>query len=163
MRGTQRHLNFKRGIAINTSWRTILVCVCQFASFAIAPSLGQPTEIQPAETRPAPGGYAMRADVREFIAEMASDHDFDAGELRRLFAKTRYQRSVVAAMSRPVLAPPKWFEYAPQFLNSGRIDAGVAFLREHGAVLRRAQREFGVPAEIIVAIIGVCFYLDFSR
>lgn len=93
--------------------------------------------------------------MREFIDEMAGDHDFDARYLRRMFAKARYQPKVVAAMSRPVLAPPKWFEYAPQFLNAARIDGGVAFLREHQAVLQRAEGEFGVPAEIIVAIIGV--------
>jgi membrane-bound lytic murein transglycosylase B len=121
----------------------------------MAPSVAQPAAIQTGEIKPAAGGYAARADVREFIESMANDHAFDARELRRLFAKVRYQPRVVAAMSRPVLAPPKWFEYAAQFLNAARVDAGVAFLREHEAVLRRAEREFGVPAEIIVAIIGV--------
>ena len=132
-----------------------MVCVCAFALLAIAPSLARSAEIQTGEIKPVPGGYAARADVRELIAEMASDHAFDESELRRLFAKVRYQPKVVAAMSRPVLAPPKWFEYAPQFLSAARIDGGVAFLREHEAVLQRAEREFGVPAEIIVAIIGV--------
>ncbi len=129
--------------------------MCAFAPLAIAASLAQPPDIKIEEIKPQPGGYAARVDVREFIDEMASDHDFDPRELKRLFAKVRYQPTVVAAMSRPVLAPAKWFEYAPQFLNPARIDAGVAFLREHEAVLQRAEREFGVPAEIIVAIIGV--------
>jgi membrane-bound lytic murein transglycosylase B len=122
---------------------------------AASPSSAQTVEAVPAESRPAPGGYAARADVREFIGEMATDHDFDPRELRRLFAKVRYQSKVVDAMSRPVMAPPKWLEYAPRFLNPSRIDAGVAFLRGHQDVLQRAQHEFGVPAEVVVAVIGV--------
>jgi membrane-bound lytic murein transglycosylase B len=100
-------------------------------------------------------GYADRADVRIFIDEMVAGHGFDATALRRFFAKVRYQQSVVNAMSRPVLAPPKWYQYAPQFLSSARIDGGVAFWRAHAATLERAQNEFGVPAEIVVAIVGV--------
>lgn len=86
---------------------------------------------------------------------MARDFGFDERALRRFFSRVRYQGSVVDAMSRPVLAPLKWYEYAPRFVSSARIDAGVAFWRDHAATLERAQREFGVPAEIVVAIIGV--------
>jgi len=103
----------------------------------------------------APLNYAHRPDVRVFIQEMVSDYGFDARSLRSFFSKVRYQQSVVNAMSRPVLAPPKWYEYAPRFLSSARIDAGVAFWRANAATLERAQREFGVPSEIVVAIIGV--------
>ncbi len=102
-----------------------------------------------------PASYADRPDVIAFIDEMVTDYGFDARALRRFFSKVRFQPSVVNAMSRPVLAPPKWYEYAPRFLSSARIDAGVAFWRANAATLERAQNEFGVPAEIIVAIIGV--------
>jgi membrane-bound lytic murein transglycosylase B len=102
-----------------------------------------------------PLSYADRPDVSAFIDEMVADYGFDARALRRFFSKVRYQQSVVNAMSRPVLAPPKWYEYAPQFLSSARIDAGVAFWRANAATLERAQNEFGVPAEIVIAIIGV--------
>jgi len=100
-------------------------------------------------------GYADRPEVAVFIDEMVAGYGFDARALRRFFAKVRYQQSVVNAMSRPVLAPPKWYQYAPQFLSSERIDGGVAFWRAHATALARAQNEFGVPAEVVVAIIGV--------
>src|SRR5439155_1182056 len=83
-----------------------------------------------------------------------SDHAFDARELRRLFAKVRYQPRVVAAMSRPVLARPRGFDYAAQFLNAARVDAGFAFLRGHEAVWRRADRDSGVLAGITVGSVG---------
>lgn len=100
-------------------------------------------------------GYAQRPEVREFIAAMTADHDFDAAALTRLFAQAQTQNSAIRAMSAPVTMPPKWFEYAPQFLSPERIAGGVAFRQAHRAVLERAEREFGVPSAVIVAIIGV--------
>lgn len=100
-------------------------------------------------------GYATRADVKAFIAELAANDGFDAAALRQVFAQVRAQPSVVAAMSRPLVAPPTWFDYAPRFLSPARIDAGIAFWQANAAALSRAENEFGVPAEVIVAIIGV--------
>jgi membrane-bound lytic murein transglycosylase B len=102
-----------------------------------------------------PVSYADRPEVRVFIEEMVADHGFNARALRRVFSKVRYQPSIINAMSRPIVAPAQWFEYAPRFLNPARIDAGVAFWRRNAATLKRAQGEFGVPPEVVVAIIGV--------
>ena len=89
---------------------------------------------------------------------MAADHDFDAQQLSKLFAQVQTQSSAIRAMSAPVSTPPKWFEYAPQFLSADRIAQGILFRERHRAVLDRAEREYGVPAEVIVAIIGVETY-----
>ena len=105
-----------------------------------------------------PAPYDRRPETRAFIDMLASEDGFDRGELVQLFAQARYLSKVVAAMSRPVLAPPKWYEYAPQFLNPERIDAGLDFWRANAATLDRAQAEFGIPPEVIVAIIGVETY-----
>jgi len=66
--------------------------------------------------------YVARADVRAFIDQLVAEHGFDRAALRRTFAQVRYQRSIVAAMERPLLAPPKWYEYAPRFLSPARDD-----------------------------------------
>jgi membrane-bound lytic murein transglycosylase B len=100
-------------------------------------------------------GYAKRSDVQAFIDELAREDHFSRRELIRLFAAARFQPRIVTAMDRPIVAPPKWFEYAPQFLSDARIDAGVAFFDAHGDALARAERDYGVPAEIVVAIVGV--------
>ena len=118
----------------------------------IAPTLAAPP---PPAT---PANYAQRPEVRAFIAELATDKDFDARALRRLFAEARHQPKVVAAMSRPVVSPPKWYEFAPRFLDPARVDAGVVFWHENRGALHRARDEFGVPPEVIVAIIGVETY-----
>ena len=98
--------------------------------------------------------YAGRADVRAFIGELVSE-GFDRRLLERWFAAARFQPRIVAAMDRPIVEPPKWFEYSPQFLTPERIDGGVAFYAANADALARAEKEFGVPADIVVAIVGV--------
>lgn len=104
---------------------------------------------------PPPSGYERRDDVAAFIDELVREHQFSRNTLRRWFHEVRYQPRIVAAMQRPLIEPPKWYEYAPQFLSPARIDEGVAFWRAHETALARASDQFGVPPEIIVAIIGV--------
>jgi len=106
----------------------------------------------------APASYAQRPEVLAFIDEMVRERGFDAKALRRLFAQVEYQPKVIELISRPVLAPPKWYEFAPRFLAPERVDAGVAFWRAHEHALALAEQEFGVAPEIIVAIIGVETY-----
>jgi membrane-bound lytic murein transglycosylase B len=100
-------------------------------------------------------GYEKRRDVREFIAELVRDEHFSRATLVRWFRNVRYQPAIIDAMDRPLVAPPKWYEYAPRFLTQERVERGVAFWQAHDAALSRAEREFGVPPEIVVAIIGV--------
>lgn len=103
-----------------------------------------------------PGNYAKRADVGEFIAQMVNRHGFVAGELHTLFSKARHRRAIIRAMSPPAEAAVRsWHAYRNLFVNRERIEAGAHYLKQHGAALSRAVQEFGVPAEIIVAILGV--------
>ena len=99
--------------------------------------------------------WLSRDDVRAFITEMSTEHGFAARELERWLAAAKFQPKVVELMSRPIVEPPKWFEYSPRFLAPARVEAGVAFWNAHQAALARAEERTGVPAEVIVAIIGV--------
>jgi membrane-bound lytic murein transglycosylase B len=100
-------------------------------------------------------GYAQRQEVRDFVAELVTEQGFDAPALLRLFGQVQTQNSAIRAMSAPVTAPPRWFEYAPQFVNPERVAGGVAFRSAHRLALDRAESEYGIPPEIVVAIIGV--------
>ncbi|MBI5617717.1 MAG: lytic murein transglycosylase B [Gammaproteobacteria bacterium] len=92
--------------------------------------------------------------VEKFVQRMATKHDYDAAALRVLFAQANRQDAVLKAISKPAEYKP-WSEYRPIFLTPERIQAGVAFWRGQSAALERATQTYGVPAEIIVAIIGV--------
>jgi len=104
----------------------------------------------------APPAYVNRAEVRQFIAEMVAKHGFVKKEMEFLFRRARFEPAIIKAMTPPAEAPVRsWREYRALFLNAQRIDAGVQFRARHDATLARATAEFGVPEEIIVAIIGV--------
>jgi membrane-bound lytic murein transglycosylase B len=95
--------------------------------------------------------------VREFIAEMRDRHGFDAVHLERQFASIRMNPSVLRAIQPAVVAErqPSWHVYRARFLNERRLAEGRRFWQEHGAVLVRAEAIYGVPREIVAAIIGV--------
>lgn len=95
-----------------------------------------------------------RPAVNRFIGEMASQPGFNRASLHALFAKVRFIPSVIAAISKPAEALP-WYKYRRIFLTHQRIEGGVEFWSQHAAALQRAETRFGVPAEVIVAILGV--------
>ncbi len=93
-------------------------------------------------------------ELADFIHEMARTHGFSEPVLTRQFARVRLRPEIIQAMERPKEALP-WYEYRRLFVNDGRVEQGVAFWRRHAALLKRAQKEYGVPPEIVVAILGV--------
>ena len=109
----------------------------------------------PAGAATAHAPYAQRADVRAFAAEIAASTDLTQRDVEHWLARAKYQPKIVAAMDRPLLVPPKWFEYSPPLLSPDRVSAGVAFWRANAYLLARAEAMYGVPAEVVVAILGV--------
>lgn len=93
-------------------------------------------------------------EITNFIDYMVSTHQYDREQLNTLFEKTRKSERVLAAISKPAEALP-WYKYRPIFLQQNRINQGLAFWDKHKDLLIRAEKEYGVPAQIIVAIIGV--------
>ncbi|MGD9708467.1 MAG: lytic murein transglycosylase B [Halothiobacillaceae bacterium] len=99
-------------------------------------------------------GFAGRDDVRAFAREISERNGLDEGEVRAALAQARPQPSIIEAMTRPAEAKP-WHQYRPIFLTEKRIADGVDFWREHADRLTQLERQYGVPAEILVAIVGV--------
>jgi membrane-bound lytic murein transglycosylase B len=92
--------------------------------------------------------------VRNFITEMVEQHAFTANELQAVFDQANLHQSILDAISRPAESKP-WFEYRPIFVTLDRSKGGVRFWQQHANTLQQANEVFGVPQEIIVAIIGV--------
>ncbi len=107
-------------------------------------------------TATAAAQYAEREDVRQFIAEMVHRHGFVRKELRTLFSQARFQPAIIKAITPPIEPRAKsWQAYRALFLTPQRIEAGVEFREQQREALSRAVELYGVPEEIIVAIIGV--------
>ena len=88
------------------------------------------------------------------VREVARDTGKDPAMLNALLDHAKMQQSILDAMYRPAESKP-WSAYRPIFLTRKRIDDGVAFYREHRALLERIGRQYGVAPQYIVAIIGV--------
>ncbi|OOZ39928.1 lytic murein transglycosylase B [Solemya pervernicosa gill symbiont] len=95
-----------------------------------------------------------RTAVKQFIDEMVTKHDFKSNELVNLFAQIELKESIIKAITRPAEAKP-WRDYRKIFIQDSRIQGGVDYWNQNRKLLERAEAEFGVPPEIITAIIGV--------
>jgi membrane-bound lytic murein transglycosylase B len=102
----------------------------------------------------APDAAALAAAEQQFADDVARQGGLDRSEVLATVSKARYQQSVIDAISRPAEAKT-WKDYRPIFVTQRRIDDGVAFLQANSALLKRIDNEFGVPAPLIVTILGV--------
>jgi len=99
-------------------------------------------------------GAATLPGIPEFIDEMVVKHKFKRAELEKVFGQAQYLPNVIEAISRPATLRP-WLEYRSSFVNQERISLGVKFWKKYRQTLQSAEREYGVPQEIILAVIGV--------
>lgn len=101
------------------------------------------------------GDYQQSPQVAEFVNEMTRDYGFAGEQLTSLFAEVERKQAILDAISRPAEKAKPWKDYRPIFITDKRISKGVEFWQQHEATLARAEAEYGVPAQVIVAIIGV--------
>ncbi|MGC1549851.1 MAG: lytic murein transglycosylase B [Rhodanobacter sp.] len=90
----------------------------------------------------------------DLVREVAKDTGKDPQLLNALLNGAKKQQSILDAISRPAEGKP-WSEYRPIFITPQRINQGIAFYREHRALLEQIGNQYGVAPEYIVAIIGV--------
>ena len=96
----------------------------------------------------------LRPEIEAFIDELSDKHGMAKEALRVILREARVQPGILRAMSAQSTARP-WHRYRPLYVNPERIAGGVRFWRQHEQLLARAEREYGIPAEIIVSTIGV--------
>ena len=100
---------------------------------------------------PAP---ALEHSVNVFIDEMAAKHGFDRGELERVFGRIRSSAKIVELMDRQAKRKP-WQDYRALFVNREKFTHGFRFWRNNAAKLAEARAKYGVPEEVIIAVIGI--------
>lgn len=127
----------------------LILALCPGASKAESSAQGR-------EQAKARSAWLERAPVRQFISEMSQRHDFDQTALTRLIEQAQASDTVLRLVAPPAPGFKRsWSAYRQRFIEPVRIRGGLRFWKQHGATLARAEREFGVPASIIVAIIGI--------
>ena len=123
----------------------------------------EPTPVATRKRPPVPGtnplpdplpAMPLEQAKAAFVRDTAAKYGVDAGYIESVLAEAEMRESIIKAMSRPAEAKP-WRDYRPIFISQARIDGGQAFMARHRDALARVESRTGVPAEIIVAIIGV--------
>lgn len=108
-----------------------------------------------AEVSAAASERAAQPDqINAFVEEVAAKYTFDKASLTMLLNAAQKQQRILDAIASPAEAKP-WYDYRPIFVTESRIREGVEFWDANAASLQRAAEVYGVPPEIIVAIIGV--------
>lgn len=98
--------------------------------------------------------FAERQEVKQFVEEMFNEHKIDQQQTLNAFNKIESSPEIIQRITTPYEALP-WDKYRTLFLSEKKITSGVQFWKKHLKTLQAAEQAFGVPAELIVAIIGV--------
>jgi membrane-bound lytic murein transglycosylase B len=118
-----------------------------------APKKAQSKPRQTAETGVS---YGQRRDAMALAEEIALQQQLDPAWVSEQLAEAQY----IARITQWVLpsASPgakNWAVYRQRVVDPVRIRAGVRFWRDHHKSLNRAEQIFGVPADIVVGILGI--------
>jgi membrane-bound lytic murein transglycosylase B len=95
--------------------------------------------------------------VREFINNFSKKYDYNQKELYEMFNQVKFNQSIIDKMNKPGEAKP-WIDYRKIFIQPERINQGADYWRSHAKELNSAESKYGVPASIIVGILGVETY-----
>ena len=93
--------------------------------------------------------------LRAIFDELVQQQIYGAAELRELLGKAKFQQTVLDAMTSPAEYKFTWGKYRKIFMQDERYQQGVDFWLEHEEAFSRAEQEYGVPASMIAAILGV--------
>jgi membrane-bound lytic murein transglycosylase B len=92
--------------------------------------------------------------AERFAERVAEQQGLDPAFVLEVLEGAQYEQAIIDAITRPAESKP-WFEYRPIFVRDSRIADGVAFWRDHRALIERVAEAYGVAPEIILAIVGV--------
>ena len=125
------------------------------APVALLPPVPQPPArpVAPPSVTDASIPQPQRVDA--FVDYTASNYGIAPQAIRDELAQAQFLQRTVDIISRPAEAVRPWRDYRPIFLNEARIAGGKAFYAANRELLDRIAASSGVPAEYIVAIIGV--------
>lgn len=132
-----------------------------FVTLAVAASAGSEAEAArraPPRSDNAPEAvtYGQREDVMQFADEVAERNHLDKAWVEAQLSQARFQPAVVRLIMPPPAGTAKnWIAYRDRFVEPKRIEAGVQFWNANADALAKAEAMYGVPASVIVGIVGV--------
>lgn len=101
------------------------------------------------------------AALDDFIYDMAVRHGFDQNKLVQIFSQVEIRNNVLSLMKDQAATPASkkviWskYDYDKKFVDSRRVDGGMKFIQKYANMFAKAEAQYGVPSEVIAAIIGI--------
>ena len=102
--------------------------------------------------------YSNHKDSKEVIDELVNEHGFEESYVINVLKQAKKRKTALNSVARPAEKTKTWDDYRAIFLKKKRISDGKKFIQNNITVLERAEKEFGVPKEVITAILGVETY-----
>ena len=128
-------------------------------TFALLTPAAQAGGKVPAKQRPAAQPaffYSQSEAAMAFADDLAARRDLDPAWVRAQIGQAQRLAQVERLMApAPRGTPKNWAAYRARFIEPVRLRAGQRFWEENREALSRAEVEFGVPASLIVGVIGV--------
>ena len=94
--------------------------------------------------------------VKALASRLSAEHQLPKTWVQQNIAKARLLPQVQQMVLPPVSPTAKnWQAYRSRFLQSARIQAGVAFARLHEEALKSAETRYGVPVAYVLGVLGV--------
>ena len=102
----------------------------------------------------ASSGFNENVNVQQFIQYEVKNRRFSAEELRNFFNGVVYKGNIITIMYRPSTSRP-WYEFRTGNSGAAKFNGGRQFYAANRAAIDDVARKYGVPAELIVAILGI--------
>ena len=110
--------------------------------------------------------YNQNKKTIAFIKMMETQYNYKPSYLQKLFSDVTVQKTPLKIFSikksKPTVTEKKnypihgaWDRYVKYKVTEKRIDQGKYFLQKYNSVFKKVEKEYGVPAQYIAAIIGI--------
>lgn len=99
--------------------------------------------------------YSNHKDSQLVIDELVTKHGFEKSYVVDILKNAEKRDEMLQSVAKPAEKTKTWDEYRAIFIKTKRVADGKKFIKENINTLERAEKEFGVPKEIITAILGV--------
>ena len=130
--------------------------LCFFAPNAVAASHNPKTHHSPRNKTPDGLAFGNTTAVAALAEQIAQTQQLPLHWVKQELSSAKHLKDLPKLVLAPPVSQPKnWRAYQARFIEPRRIAAGVAFWRNYKDALQRAEATYGVPAEIIVGILGV--------
>ena len=100
-------------------------------------------------------GYLNHEKSQALIDELVFNHGFEQSFVEDVLSNAVRQQKIIDSISSPAEFTWTWDRYKKLFIEDKRISNGKLFIQNNFETLERAEKEFGVPKEVITSILGV--------